>query len=486
MEPIEVQTNSESKREVAPHLLPRLAERVFGTPLMVEPNKLEAILSVLLPRTGITQDQIVPLSEYDVPVAAYSEDRRDRKPYEVTSDGIGIIELSGSLVNRSSWMDAWSGMTSYERFCSELMDATTDPAIKGVMLRLDSPGGECAGVFDAADIVAECAKVKEVWASVDDMAFSAAYLLASQCKKIFVTKTGGVGSIGVIARHIDQSEMNKKIGVKVTFLFAGAHKKDMNPHEPLTDGAASRLQEEIDRLYGMFCQSVANGRKLSIDSVMKTEASLFFGENAVISGLADKVGTFRDAITQLTDVVTGKQSTKDSAAASATQLEGANMNEDVKTVPVAAAETAVAQEQTGAVADVAPVPVKEAKEETPVPAAIDNSAVLKAEQDREILDLCALMGKSASDANEFISKNMTPKQVRAELLKLKEEKGITGGTSTSIVGGSYNRAMQMASELRMHDSKLTKEQAIARVFKANPELYMKYLAENPAQTGDVQ
>jgi len=71
--------------------------------------------------------------------------------------------------------------------------ARDDSAVDALLLDIDSPGGESSGVFD-----------KPVWAVANDMAFSAAYALASAADKLFVSRTGGVGSIGVIAMHVDQ------------------------------------------------------------------------------------------------------------------------------------------------------------------------------------------------------------------------------------------------------------------------------------------
>ena len=80
-------------------------------------------------------------------------------------------------------------------------------------------------------------KEKPIYAIANDAAFSAAYAIASSAERLFVTSTGGVGSVGVIAIHVDQSGFDEKVGRKYTAVFAGAKKNDFNPHEPLSDSA---------------------------------------------------------------------------------------------------------------------------------------------------------------------------------------------------------------------------------------------------------
>jgi len=204
--------------------LTHIASRVFNTPLMIDSKKLAAILAVLAPRLGVDPPAVE---------AALLAEQRSRKPYAVTDAGVAIIEVAGSLVNRASGMDAQSGLTSYEQLGSEILDAATDPFVKGILLRFDSYGGEANGAWDVASLIEEAARIKPVWASVDDWALSAGYLLASATDRIWVTRTGGVGSVGIIAMHVDQSGWDAANGLRYTTIFAGDRKNDFNPHEPL-------------------------------------------------------------------------------------------------------------------------------------------------------------------------------------------------------------------------------------------------------------
>ena len=190
------QTRTRKRRRNPMTNLSHIASRVFNTPLMIDSKKLAAILAVLAPRLGVEPPAVE---------AALLAEQRNRKPYAVTDAGVAVIEVAGSLVNRASGMEAQSGLTSYEQLGNEILDAATDPQVRGLLLRCDSYGGEANGAWDVAGLIEEAARIKPVWASVDDWALSAGYLMASATDRIWVTRTGGVGSVGIIAMHLDQS-----------------------------------------------------------------------------------------------------------------------------------------------------------------------------------------------------------------------------------------------------------------------------------------
>lgn len=266
-------------------LLPHIAGRVFGTPLLISRAKLDTILGLLVPR----------LEGNPMPFGKPFHTRS----FEVTSDGIAIIPVIGTLVRRATGLDLESGLTSYGKIEQQLSEALKDNAVKAILLDVDSPGGEAGGVFDLADKIFAARKVKPIWAVANEEAFSAAYAIAASADRIYVPRTGGVGSVGVIAVHLDQSRAEDNAGLTYTAIYAGAHKNDLTPHEPLSDPARVELQAEVDRVYDIFVTTIARARGMAAEIIKRTEAGLFFGEDAITSGLADGVGTFSDALTQL-------------------------------------------------------------------------------------------------------------------------------------------------------------------------------------------
>ncbi|WP_264377306.1 MULTISPECIES: S49 family peptidase [unclassified Wolbachia] len=207
-----------------------------------------------------------------------------------------IIPIHGILTKKPGAFDDFLGMTSYEKIQEEVEEALSNKDIETILLDIDSSGGEVNGLFDLADFIYESRAKKRIVAIANDDAYSAAYAIASSAEKVFVSRTSGVGSIGVIASHIDQSRFDEKQGIKYTTIFAGSRKNDLNPHEPITSESLESLQKEVDRLYEMFVQLIARNRGLSIEKIRSTEAGLYFGEKAVEIGLADGVTTFFEFI----------------------------------------------------------------------------------------------------------------------------------------------------------------------------------------------
>lgn len=272
-------------------LLPHLAARLYGVPLAIHRPKLDVILAVLGPRIGLAD------------LAAPSGFTPPARPASTQTTKVAVIPIHGTLVRRTVGLEAESGLTSYAGLTAQLDAALASPDVAAILLDVDSPGGESGGVFDLADRIRAASSIKPVWAVANDMAFSAAYALASAASKVFVSRTGGVGSIGVIAMHVDQSEKDAQDGVRYTAVFAGDRKNDLNPHEPISSDAHAFLKGEVNRVYGLFVETVARNRGIEASAVRDTEAGLFFGQAAVAIGLADAIGTFDDALAQLCESV---------------------------------------------------------------------------------------------------------------------------------------------------------------------------------------
>lgn len=283
----------------------QIAQRVFNTPLMVDPAKALAFITGLGPR--ITGSEIsvegLEIAPEDRDAAAlparsslFGDDLTRRQaqggnqPFAAV-DGIAVIEIAGTLVHRGAWIGQSSGLTSYEGIAAQLQAALADPAICGIALDIDSFGGEVAGAFDLADRIRAARQVKPVQAFVADHALSAGYALASQADRIILPRTGAVGSIGVVAMHSDMSGALDRRGIAVTLIHAGARKVDANPYQPLPESVRARIAGELEDLRQLFAETVAEGRGQRLDTqrALGTEAAVFRGEAAVFAGLADEV-----------------------------------------------------------------------------------------------------------------------------------------------------------------------------------------------------
>jgi signal peptide peptidase SppA len=269
--------------------LPHLASRVFGTPLMIARAKLEVILGVLGPRlTGGALEVVKPEAD-PAPLTS------------ITVERVAVISVIGTLVSRSGYLDAASGLQAYGDIADAIATAMDDASVRGVILDVDSPGGEVGGLFDLVDQIQAIrrASAKPLWAVANESALSAAYAIASTADRLYVTRTGEAGSIGVVAVHIDESGADAKAGLAWTFVFAGEHKVDANAHEPLSERARLTIQADVDRLYSEFCALVAANRGLTVETVRGTNATIYRGELAIRAGLADRLGTLDLAVAEM-------------------------------------------------------------------------------------------------------------------------------------------------------------------------------------------
>lgn len=269
--------------------LPHVASRVFGTPLMVARPKLEVILSVLAPRLAGKTVEATAAHGEPAPLSS------------VTVERIAVVSVIGTLVSRSSYLDAASGLASYADIGDAVGEAMADPSVRGVILDVDSSGGEVGGLFDLVEQIGaiKAAVQKPLWAVANEGALSAAYAIASTADRLYVTRTGEVGSIGVVAVHVDESGADEQAGLAWSFIFAGERKVDGNAHEPLTERARTTIQADVDRLYAEFCALVAANRGISSEAARRTDAVIYRGELAVRAGLADRVGTLDLAVAEM-------------------------------------------------------------------------------------------------------------------------------------------------------------------------------------------
>ena len=223
---------------------------------------------------------------------AHDDWRAAYRPYNVRG-GVLQIPVMGVLLNRFPWqLGRWA--TGYTYIEQALKRGMADPEVKGIAFIHDSPGGEVAGCFELGDKIYEARGEKPMRSFAADHSYSASYLLSSAEGPISVTRSGGVGSIGVVTAHVEYSEMLKDVGIKVTFIFAGKHKVDGNAYEKLPEGVKSRIQDRIDRIYGVFTTAVARNRKMEDGDVRKTEALTFDANEAIEKGLADRIGSLED------------------------------------------------------------------------------------------------------------------------------------------------------------------------------------------------
>lgn len=264
-----------------------LHELIFNKPHLCTPEYAETVLAVVGDKLGVDQGAF----------SIDGEGKREQK--ENLSNGTLVLPIIGSMVHRGGSLDALSGIQSYQSIQASIQDAVDDTAVKRILLDIDSPGGSVAGAFDLKDFITIAKENKPIYAIARDSMASAAYLIGSACTKVFATQTAQVGSIGVVAMHMDRSELNKKEGLKPTFIYAGDLKVAGNPHEKLEGEALDYIKESVQESYEMFVEAVADSRGLDKQMIRDTEARVYKGSKAKELGLVDEVISFDALLEEL-------------------------------------------------------------------------------------------------------------------------------------------------------------------------------------------
>ena len=263
--------------------LQHVMQEVARDPWAILPGKLEAILDVVRVHAAGGQ-----LPKYEAAAA--------RGPQ--VAGGVAVVPVYGIISQRMNMMTAMSGGTSTDLLAAQLDQLVADPAVKGIVLDVDSPGGSVYGVQELGDRILAARGVKRIVAVANAQAASAAYWLASAAEEIFVTPSGEVGSVGVIAAHVDSSLAQEAEGMKWTLVTAGKYKAEMSDLVPLASEARDYMQSRVDDYYRAFVGAVAKGRGTTPDAVRAGfgEGRMVGAKDAVRLGMADRVGTLADAI----------------------------------------------------------------------------------------------------------------------------------------------------------------------------------------------
>lgn len=301
------------------NLLKRFAARIFDRPLLIAPRPLEAYLKVLGGRIGLPDGITFETPVRGADMADFTPSTA--KPVESKTYSVAVVGVMGPLVQRAGMIDAnCAELTSYEDLAAQIKSALADPKVSGILLHVDSPGGEVAGAFDLAALIAEARAQKPIVAFVEDLALSAGYLLASCANEIVATQTGYVGSIGVITTHVDFSGALEKEGIVVTHIHAGDRKADGSPYMKLSKEARKELEGFIARDYGLFVDRVADSRGargMDANSVRSTQAAVFTAQDGIANGLADLIGTQETALQRLAALIGERESARGSNGSSA-------------------------------------------------------------------------------------------------------------------------------------------------------------------------
>lgn len=200
---------------------------------------------------------------------------------------IGVVNVQGTITKSLPTV----------KFLRELR---RDPAIKGVLLRINSPGGTIAPSQELYHAVKRFAEVKPIVASFGTVAASGGYYAAAPATKIMASSGSITGSIGVKAEYANFHQLMEKVGVKPIIITSGKMKAAGSPYTELTPEQREYLTNLIMDMHNQFVDDVASARKLDREQVEKiADGRAITGREAKELGLVDRIGGFEDSVTVL-------------------------------------------------------------------------------------------------------------------------------------------------------------------------------------------
>lgn len=223
------------------------------------------------------------------------------------SPSVACVEICGPLVHGGDPF-----FRSYRSIVEEVRAACLAPGVQTVVLKINSPGGDVFGNFDASREIRAIATAasKRLITYSDAACCSAAYALACAADEIVIADTAVVGSVGVIAMLVDATRLDGAMGLGYSVIKSGARKADGNPHAGTTDGAIEAMQTVVDQTASVFFTLVAERRGLTPETVAAYQAAVFVGASAVGVRLADSVESFTDFKSRISESRTPVVSTE--------------------------------------------------------------------------------------------------------------------------------------------------------------------------------
>ncbi len=213
---------------------------------------------------------------------------------------IVVLEVNGVIQDIGDVESIFSSPGyNHKSFLRMLQHAGEDEDVKGIIIRVNSPGG---GVLESAEIHDKIVDIKEnydkpIFISMGSMAASGGYYISTPADKIFASPETMTGSLGVIMQGINYAGLAEKYGVKFETIKSGPYKDIMSPTREITEAERKILQEMVDNSYQGFVNVIAKGRNMSEEKVRQiADGRIYDGRQAKALGLIDEFGYLDDAI----------------------------------------------------------------------------------------------------------------------------------------------------------------------------------------------
>ena len=244
-------------------------------------------------KNGITNK--ISLEEYISKLAVDPKPKKDKSEKE--KDKIAVIYAEGTI-NYFEDSKKINEIITPEKIQKELAIAEKSDDIKGVVIRVNSPGGSAL----ASDIIYNSIKnmTKPVYISMGGVAASGGYYISAAGDKIYADKETLTGSIGVITMIPNISELLKKAEINYSVISKGKYSDMGSLVRDLTEDEKDKIRASSLKVYEEFVDRVAEGRNMTREEVLKSaEGRVWLGEEAKEIGLVDEIGGIEKAVGDL-------------------------------------------------------------------------------------------------------------------------------------------------------------------------------------------
>lgn len=221
-----------------------------------------------------------------------------------TNTRIAVLEIEGAIIDDVTFR--MNESYNHDQLLKEIKSIKEDPSVKGVLLKVDSPGG---GVYESKEIHTRLKELKEVleipiYTNIGNLGASGGYYISSASDKIYASEESVVGSIGVIMSGLNFSGLLEEWGITDQTIKTAKFKDTGSSTRPMDDEEKAYLQETVDRAFERFVNVVSEGRKMPREEVLKVaEGKTYDGLKAKELGLIDEIGYFEGALADLSTTI---------------------------------------------------------------------------------------------------------------------------------------------------------------------------------------
>lgn len=269
---------------------------VLTAPWAIEPGKLLELQAIYAAHVHGDKIDIAAVEQrLGRPLA------NEQRSYDII-DGVAIIPIEGVVAKKMNMFSQISGGASSQLARRSMDDANRDPAVHSIILSIDSPGGTVDGTQAFADAIRASRESKPIVTLGGGTMSSAAYWFGCAAQATYIAdSTTTVGSIGVVASHVDISAAEAARGIKTTEISAGKYKRVASQYGPLSEDGRQSIQDQLDYMYSLFVGAVASNRGVDVETVLRDMADgrVFIGQQAVDAGLVDGIITLDALVAKL-------------------------------------------------------------------------------------------------------------------------------------------------------------------------------------------